>query len=145
MKFPRNARIVRGQLDVAPFAAVFFLLVIFMMLGSLVYTPGARLQLQLPHADGLPGTDKPTVAVAIDATGRLFFANQIISENELKSHLRAAAKESREPLTLVIRADKAVTYEQLVRVTLLARDPAIGITNILLATLPRVIGAPNQP
>ena len=42
MKFPRNARIFRGQLDAAPFAAVFFLLVIFMMLGSLVYTPGAR-------------------------------------------------------------------------------------------------------
>ena len=44
MKFPRNARIFRGQLDAAPFAAVFFLLVIFMMLGSLVYTPGARLR-----------------------------------------------------------------------------------------------------
>ena len=26
MKFPRNARIFRGQLDAAPFAAVFFLL-----------------------------------------------------------------------------------------------------------------------
>src|ERR1035441_8866734 len=65
MKFPRNARIARGQLDVAPFAAVFFLLVIFMLLGSLVYTPGARLQLQLPRADGLAGTDKPTVSVVI--------------------------------------------------------------------------------
>ena len=42
MKFPRNARILRSQLDAAPFAAVFFLLVIFMMLGSLVlYAGGA--------------------------------------------------------------------------------------------------------
>jgi len=143
MKFPRNARLLRSPFDMAPFVAVFFLLIIFLMLATLLPTPG--LPLRLPASDDLPGTDKPTVAVAIDATGRLFFANQIISENELKSHLRAAAKESREPLTLVIRADKAVTYEQLVRVTLLARDPAIGITNILLATLPRVIGAPNQP
>ena len=57
MKFPRNARIFRGRLDVAPFAAVFFLLATFLLLGSLVYTPGVRLE--LPEADDLPGTDKP--------------------------------------------------------------------------------------
>ena len=28
MRFPRNARILRSQLDLAPFAIVFFLLVI---------------------------------------------------------------------------------------------------------------------
>ena len=49
-------------------------------------------------------------------------------------------KNSREPLTLVIHADKSVTYEQLVHLTLLARDA--GITNALLATLPRVVDAP---
>jgi biopolymer transport protein ExbD len=141
MKFPRNARLLRSPFDVAPFVAVLFLLIIFLMLGALLPTPG--LSLRLPTSDNLPGTEKPTVATAIDAGGRLFFANQIVSENELKSHLRAASKESREPLTLVIHADKAVTYEQLVRVTLLARDA--GIRDVLLATLPRVIGAPTQP
>ena len=141
MKFPRNARLLRSPFDVAPYVAVFFLLVIFLMLAALLPVPG--LSLRLPIGDNLSGTDKPTVAAAIDADGRLFFANQIVSENELKSHLRSAAKESHEPLTLVIRADKAVTYEQLVRVTLLARDA--GIRDVLLATLPRVIGAPNQP
>ena len=119
----------------------FFLLLIFLMLAMLLPTPG--LSLRLPIGDNLPGTDKPTVAAAIDAGGRLFFENQIVSENELKSYLRAATKKSREPLTLVIHADKAVTYEQLVHVTLLARDS--GIHNIVLATLPRVIGASDQP
>jgi biopolymer transport protein ExbD len=141
MKFPRNARLLRSPFDVAPFVAVFFLLIIFLMLAALLPVPG--LSLRLPVSDDLPGTDKPTVAVAIDVTGRLFFANQIVSESELKSRLRDAAKESREPLTFVIRADKAVTYEQLVHVTLLARDA--GIRDVLLATLPRVIGAPDQP
>ncbi len=141
MKFPRNARLLRSPFDVAPFVAVFFLLLIFLVLAMLLPTPG--LSLRLPVGDDLPGTDKPTVAVAIDATGRLFFANQIVNEGELKSHLRDAAKELREPLTLVLHADKAVTYEQLVRVTLLARDA--GIHDIVLATLPHVIGASDQP
>ena len=137
MKFPRNTRLLRSPFDVAPFAAVFFLLVILLMLAALLPTPG--LPLQPPTASDLPGTDKPTVAVAVDSSGRFYFANQIVSEVELKTDLRNAANSSREPLMLVIDADKAVTYERLAHLTLLARDR--GITNVLLATLPRLINA----
>jgi biopolymer transport protein ExbD len=140
MKFPRNVRIVRGPLDGAPFAAVFFLLVIFVMLSALVYTPGARLQLQLPRAVGLPGTDKPTVSVAVDADGLLYYENQRIDEHDLTSRLRAAAKKSPEPLTLVVQADKSVSYETCLRLALLARDA--GIAEAWLATLPRAYAAP---
>jgi biopolymer transport protein ExbD len=141
MKFPRHSRLLRGPFDMAPFAAVLFLLVIFLMLGGLIYTPGVLIQ--PPVADDLPGTDKPTVAVALDAGGRLYFANQIVTEDKLKSALRAAVKKSREPLTLVIHADKAVTYDQLIHLILLARD--VHIQNTLLATLPGVVTAPIEP
>lgn len=140
MKFSRSVTIFRGQLDAAPFAAVFFCLVIFMMLGSLVYTPGARMDLQLPRADGLPGTDKPSVSVAIDAEGRLYYENQWIEESELRRRLQAAVKKSADPLTLVVQADKAVSYEQCLQLALLGRDAGIG--EALLATLPRPYAAP---
>ena len=133
MKFPRNARIFRGQLDAAPFAAVFFLLVLFLMLGSLMYTPGVRLE--LPLADDLPGADRLTVAVAIDAGGRYYYENQLVQEKDLGTLLRRAVFASSEPLTLVIYADRAVSTEMLVRTSMLARSA--GITNGLLATLPR--------
>ena len=139
MKFPRNIRLLRNPLDVAPFAAVFFLLVIFLMLGTLLPTPG--IPLQLPVAGDLPGTDQPSVAVAVDAGGRFYFANQIVSEAQLKASLSAAVRKARAPLTLIIQADKTVTYEQLVRLTLLARDA--GIQNALLATLPRIVSTPE--
>lgn len=135
MRFPRNAHILRSQLDAAPFAAVLFLLVIFMMLGSLVYTPGARLELQLPQANGLPGTDKPTVSVAIDADGRLYYENQWIEESNLRRKLQEAVKKSAEPLALVVQADKAVSYEKCLRLALLAHDA--GLSEAILATLPR--------
>src|SRR5271154_881233 len=117
MKFPRNTRLLRSPFDIAPFAAVFFLLVIFLMLGALLPTPG----LQLPLATDLPGTENPSVAIAVDSSGRIYFWNQNDSATELKSNLAIAAKNSREPLTLVVQADKAVTYDQLVHLTLLAR------------------------
>jgi biopolymer transport protein ExbD len=125
----------------APFAAVLFLLVIFLMLGAFLPTSG--LPLRLPVANDLPGIDKPTVAVAVDAAGRFYFANQIVAEDKLKSALKTAAQKSHAPLTLVIRADKAVTYDQLIHLALLARDA--GIQSALLATLPRVVTAPAAP
>ena len=143
MKFPRNTRLLRSPFDVAPFAAVFFLLVIFLMLGALLPVQGLHVELQPPTADDLPGTDKPSVAVAVDSSNRLYFANQIVNEAQLSYSLSNAAKNSREPLTLVIHADKSVTFEQLVRLTLLARDA--DIRDVLLATLPRVISVPDQP
>ncbi|MGA2280024.1 MAG: biopolymer transporter ExbD [Verrucomicrobiota bacterium] len=143
MKFPRHSRLLRGPFDMAPFAAVLFLLVIFLMLGALVPIPG--LPLRLPVADNLPGIDQPAVTVVVDANGRFYFANQIVTKDKLKSALKTAVQKSREPLTLVIQADKAVTYDQLVHLVLLAQEPDIGITNLLLATLPGGVTAPVKP
>jgi len=135
MKFPRNEKILRSPFEIAPFAAVFFLLVIFLMLSALLPTAGLQVQLQPPSANDLPGIDQPSVAMAIDSNGSLYFKNQIVTEAQLQSGLSAAEKNSRAPLTLVIHADKSVSYDQLLHLTLLARGA--GITNALLATLPR--------
>jgi biopolymer transport protein ExbD len=139
MKFPRNARIFRGRLDAAPLASVFFLLAIFLLLAGLIYTPGVRLQ--LPLAEDLPGFDRPTVPVAVDSAGRLYFENQLIDEAQLRVRLRQAVTNSPGPLALMVQADKAVTYEQLVRLSLLAREA--GIQEALLATLPRPVEKPG--
>ncbi|MCW5551837.1 MAG: biopolymer transporter ExbD [Verrucomicrobiae bacterium] len=141
MRFPRHARILRGQFDVAPYVTVFFLVALFMMLGSLVYTPGVRIE--LPAGDDLPGTDRPMVAVAVDASGRLYYRNQQVAEAELKARLSEAVEAAGEPLTLVVQADKSVRQELLVRLSLLAREA--GIHDALLATLPRIISPPNAP
>ena len=132
MKFPRHARIFRGQLDAAPFASVFLLLVIFILLGSLVYTPGVRVE--LPRSEGLPGTDQATVAVGVDASGRYYFENQVVDRNQLRARLQQVSKKSRGPLTLVVQADKAVTEESLLNLAMLAGSA--GINDLLLATLP---------
>lgn len=140
MKFPRHARLLRSPFEMAPFAAVFFCLVILLMLGALIPVQGLRTQLTPPTAENLPGVAGPTIGVAVDAGGRLYFANQIVTnETQLSNDLRRAVAAAREPLTLVVHADRAVSYDQLVHLTLLSR--AAGITNVLLATLPRPFNA----
>jgi biopolymer transport protein ExbD len=143
MKFPRSAKVLGSQSNAAPYAAVFFLLVIFLLIGAFLPIPGIGIKLQPPAADDLPGIDQPGVAVAVDSNGRFFFANKMVSAAELKTNLVNALNEAHTPLMLVIHADKSVSYDQLMQLTLLAREA--GITNALLATLPGLSNPANPP
>ena len=147
MKFPRNAKLLRSPFDVAPFAAVFFILLIFIILGTLLPAPGLSLQLPQFNVTGqatdLPGSDKPSVAVAIDANGRIFFSSQMVTEEQLKTNLARAVTASKTPLTLVIEADQTNSYGELINVALQAR--IAGFHDVLLAAHPRIVSAPNSP
>jgi biopolymer transport protein ExbD len=141
MKFPRRAKLLRNPFDMTAYAAVFFLTVLMLMLGSRLYTPGVRIA--LPAAEELPGTDRPSLTVALDETGRYYFRNQVIEESVLKQEFTNAVSHSSEPLTLVIQADKDVRQESLVRLTLLAREA--GLHDALLAVQPRAEAPPERP
>jgi biopolymer transport protein ExbD len=135
MKFPRNARIFRGQLDAGPFAGVFFCLVIFVLLAALVYTPGVSM-IQLPiSTTPLGGVEGPTAVVAVDSHGQLYFRNRTIEEKELQTRLREEVKKYAEPLTLIVMADKNVTVEKLD--VLIDLGKSAGITRFSQARLPR--------
>jgi biopolymer transport protein ExbD len=135
MKFPRNARIFRGQLDAAPFVSVFFLLVIFVMLGKFLYAPG--IQVRLPSAGNLPltGPTGPTISVAVTANA-IYFEDQLVSENNFSNRLYAAKQKFSELPTLIVQLDKDVTAEKWAHLWELAQKT--GIQNMHLATLPRV-------
>ena len=141
MKFPRNARIFKGHLDAAPFASVFFCLLIFVLLGTLVYTPGVRIE--LPESiTGLPGDPGPMVAVALGTNSQLYYENQVIRSNELKYRLADEVRKSPD-VTLVVRSDKLVTVEQWTSLLDLGRSA--GITNFRLAMRPRILESAANP
>lgn len=131
MRFPRQTKIFRGQLDVAPFAGVFFLLIIFVLLqSSMVFPPGVPIE--LPQSGNLPGTDDPTVVVAVDATGQLYFDNQIVTSESLETGLRRSVNRASGNLTLILKADKEVSYGRMIEISLIAESA--GISQVLLAT-----------
>jgi biopolymer transport protein ExbD len=143
VKFPRNAKIFRGQLDAAPFVGVFFLLTIFLLLNTtLVFTPGVRIR--LPETSGRPlsGVENPTVVVSIDLSGQLYFENQVIQEKELSRRLREKAAMCND-LVLVIDADKAVELGTFFRLSKLAGDA--GLKEVLVAGRPGVRKTPFVP
>jgi biopolymer transport protein ExbD len=142
MRFPRNKQIFRGQLDVAAFASVLFILLIFMLLHSqLIFTPGVPIR--LPEADDLPGVIGDTRVVSIDASGQYYFDNQVTHERVLGQRLLEIVRESREPITLVIQADEAVTSSRIIQLVILARKA--GVKDSVWATRPPISGANQFP
>jgi biopolymer transport protein ExbD len=115
------------------------LLMIFMLLGSLLYTPGVTIK--LPEGGNWPGTDNPTVVVAVDSGGQCFFENRAVQEKELRAALQSRVqhmpRQSRN-LTMVLWADKAVELDVITHLGLLARQA--GITEVQLAERPTVFG-----
>src|SRR6185503_12672137 len=142
MRFPRNRQIFRGQLDVAAFASVLFLLLIFILLRSqLVFTPGVPIR--LIEADDMPGVIGRSVVVAVDSSGQYYFDNQLIHERLLKQQLKFKVEESREPLTLIIQGDKSVNLEQLVRVGELGYKA--GVREAFIASRPALASKRAAP
>jgi biopolymer transport protein ExbD len=115
------------------------LLIIFLLLNSaLVFTPGVPIH--LPEGVNLPGTDKPTAVVAVDESGHYYFENQLYDEARLKERLQSVVEQSREPVTLVVQADRGAKVEVLVRLGVLARS--LGIREMLQAVRPPVVPVP---
>ena len=142
MRFPRNKQIFRGQLDVAAFASVLFILLIFMLLHSqLIFTPGVPIR--LPEADDLPGVIGRTVIVSVDANGQYYFDNQVTHEKVLRQRLSEEVLASREPLKLVIQADEAVTGSRIMKLIVLAREA--GVKDSVWATRPPLSSASRFP
>jgi biopolymer transport protein ExbD len=134
MKFTRNVKIYRGQMDAAPWAGVFFLLVIFLLLNSsLVFTPGIHVDLPDVGPPDLPGTETPTLTVVIDLRGELYFNQRVIQAPVLEKRLREAARKI-SGLALVIQIDKAASVERFAQLSKMARDA--GIHNVILAIRP---------
>ena len=142
MRFPHSTKIFRGQLDVAPFVSVLFLLVIFLLLqSSLIVTPGVVVR--LPEAADLPGSEKPSLMVAVDQNGSFYFENQICDEARLKERLRLAVSKSREPLALVVRLDQDAKAGAWLRLGVIARDA--GIREMVQAARPPLAPRPASP
>ncbi|HVR35622.1 MAG TPA: biopolymer transporter ExbD [Methylomirabilota bacterium] len=120
MKFPRNAKIFRGQLEVAPVMSVLFLLIIFILLNSsLVYTPGLPLRMPSARGDADEGT---RVVVRVSAEGRLMIGEQPVEEETLRRRLKEAKDESTNGVVLEARAEPEVDAAVLVRLRNMARD-----------------------
>ncbi len=114
----------------APLIDVVFLLIIFFMVSTVFIDFQKELRVQLPESRAYDEEKKETTIIAIDRTQQIYFNEVKVSLLELEDilHGRPDIK------SVVIRADKKLHYEYVIRVIGLCRD--IGITEVGVAVLP---------
>jgi biopolymer transport protein TolR len=119
-----------SEINMTPLIDVMLvLLVIFIVTAPLMTT---SLKLDLPKADAATPTQTPAfVALALDAQGQVFWADQVIDRASLKQRLADTARGN--PQTEVqLRADKLVPYGQVAELIGLAQKA--GLTRIGFVT-----------
>jgi biopolymer transport protein ExbD len=103
MRFPRNVKIFRGGIDAAPFAGLFFVLVLLMMLFySHIFFPGVPIELAEP-------VEEPEVierSVKVFRSGEVRFLGEMLNLEEFRKELQALAQQGRVPKRVILDAER---------------------------------------
>jgi biopolymer transport protein ExbD len=137
MKFPRNTRIFRGQLDMAPVACLFFATALMLFLHSkIVFVPGVRLDLH-------PITDTNRPSLFIDSEGLFHYAGATMGQSAFVKRLKADAEKGRAPGAIVLQLGLGAPTNAVNAVRIVAAELSIALEppgmRIALPVLP------NQP
>jgi biopolymer transport protein ExbD len=138
MRFARQATIFRGPLDAGPVVGVLFLLVIFLLLCSLLYTPGVLVKFEGPAAP-----DAQTIRVTSD--GEVIFAGKTNTAADL-AQLRAGDLKNtpgNESFRLLVEPGADPRLVEQVRGLFQVQLPANDLRNLSGTDNPTVIVAVN--
>jgi biopolymer transport protein ExbD len=116
VRFKRTS--VAGTLSLTPLIDVVFLLLIFFLVTSEFEEEERRLDIVLPSAtSAVPMISKPReVVVDIDDDGIIYLSGQRTRLSELQRLLRIAVSNNPTSQTVVIRADRATSFQPVVSV-----------------------------
>lgn len=109
----RGRNKVTPEFNMASMTDIVFLLLIFFMIASTMVTTNA-IDILLPKASGKT-ENKKSVAVSIDENLTFFIDQKVIGESMLESELINALSNQEEP-TIILRAEKSVAVEHVVKV-----------------------------
>ena len=129
MTFKTHLEIAKGRIDPAPMVDIVFLLLIFLVLTTpFVLQPGFGM-MELPAADRYPNATLQEIVLTVSRDNLLFFNTQPTTLEKLPDQLRQAARDSKNP-QLVIKVDRQVSYEKIIKLFDLAFDAGIAVVNL---------------
>lgn len=126
MKFKRRVFLETGRLDIAPLIDIIFLLLIFFMLtSSFIFQPGIKVD--LPKAITSEIVQKENLVLVITGDNDIYINERRLTEDELLSRLRVAAKQGN---PILIKSDRGASLGDVVRIWDLCRQEGVKKVNI---------------
>ena len=127
----RTKRLVKPIINIAPMVDVLFLLLIFFMVTS-TFVDQPNIKLDLPSTVHANTSKIDEMNLLITRDGNIFLENEIVDINNLENVLRKLVP-MMEKKTLVMRADKEVSYGIVIKVMDSAKGA--GVHKIVAPTL----------
>jgi biopolymer transport protein ExbD len=121
-----------ADINITPMVDVMLVLLVIFIITAPLFTHAIKVD--LPSAQSAPAPEKPeTISLSIDRSGKMFWDNDPVTQDELADRVVAAAQRKPQP-ELQLRADKDTRYEILAQVMALAQNN--GLAKIGFVTVP---------
>lgn len=114
------------QIDITPLIDVLFMLIIFFVLTT-SFVQGA-IDVDLPAGDAVPAAQADPIVVTIDRDSRLYWAGEIVTEDDIPRLAEKAAASGEE---ILIAGDREARYGDVVHILETLRG--LGIEKVGLA------------
>jgi biopolymer transport protein ExbD len=132
--FKTKLKIVGARPDMTPLIGLFFVLLLFFMLGSsFVQVSGLKVELPEVGAPSVIGVEKYVITVANTTGGvEISFNDRLVNMDNLRQELIMVSTYSRLG-TVVVAADKNVSYDVIAKIISMAERARL---TVVLLTLP---------
>ena len=127
---------IHGAPDLLSFVNVFFLLLVFFMIGS-SFVPVSGIPVNLPEADSVSTFSVKKYIVTLDRNGRIYFNDAVVDDlKQLKGKLLSDIPNnlSDERGAIVLRADKSNNFETISQIMAMAEE--LRLNMFILARKP---------
>lgn len=116
---------------------VLFLLIIFFMVGTKFSQDERALDVSVPQVNdrGQLAEPQPTRQISVDRTGQIALDGQMVTLADLTSRL-ATARRAQPGLSVVVRGDGAVPYQQMAEVLNACRQAGVRDVGMAVRTAP---------
>lgn len=130
---PKNNLQPMSDINVTPMVDVMLVLLVIFIITAPLLTHSIKLDLPKVEAP-VAGNEGEVITLSIDARGRLFWNNDLLTQPEFEKRLTQAAKRDPQP-DLQIRADNETRYEVMAKVMSTAQT--MGMTRLGFVTEPK--------
>ena len=115
---------IHGAPDLIPFINVFFLLLVFFMIGS-SFVPISGIPVNLPEAPEVSNYSARKYIITLDRNGRIYFNDEVVDNlKQLRGKLRAFVSRNIDGQrdAIVLRADRSNSFETISQIMALAEE-----------------------
>jgi biopolymer transport protein ExbD len=115
------------EINISPLIDMVFILLIFFIVTT-VFVEETGVEVNKPQASSATDLEKNSILIAITAEGKVVYGGREIGPTGVRSTVRRLVQ--REPMPVIIQADKAVRTELLVRVIDEAKLAGASVVNL---------------